>query len=61
MMLKIPNITNLATSTALTAVEIKIPDHNKYVTSPTAETFAAKTARVNLGSKSDIDYSVNRF
>ena len=31
---KIPNITNLATNTALTVVENKIPDHNKYVTTP---------------------------
>ena len=29
---KIPNITNLATTTALTAVENKIPDHSKYIT-----------------------------
>ena len=31
MMLKIPNITNLATSTALTAVEIKIPNVSNLV------------------------------
>ena len=30
-MLKIPNITNLATSTALTAVEIKIPNVSNLV------------------------------
>ena len=31
---KILNITNLATSTALTAVENKIPDHGKYTITP---------------------------
>ena len=31
---KIPDITNLATKTALTAVENKIPDHSKYITTP---------------------------
>ena len=29
-----PGITNLATNTALTAVENKTPDHSKYTTSP---------------------------
>ena len=30
-----PSITNLATTTtALTAVENKIPDHSKYITTP---------------------------
>ena len=31
---KIPNITNLATTTVLTAVENKVPDHSKSITSP---------------------------
>ena len=29
-----PNISKLATTTALTAVENKIPDHCKYITTP---------------------------
>ena len=29
-----PNITNLATAAALTAVEHKISDNNKYITTP---------------------------
>ena len=47
-----PSITNLATTTtALTAVENKIPDHSKYITTPdklkkfiklTAEKFCSK-------------------
>ena len=28
------NINNLSTATALTAIEIKIPDHSKYITTP---------------------------
>ena len=57
---KIPNITNLATTTtAVTAVENKIPDHSKYVTTPefnkiTAESFTARLAQANLASKNDI-------
>ena len=31
---KKPNITNLATDTVLTAVEHKVPDNNKYITTP---------------------------
>ena len=31
---KISNITNLVTNTALAAVENKIPDHSKYITTP---------------------------
>ena len=29
-----PNITNLGTTAGLTAVEHKIPDNNKYITTP---------------------------
>ena len=55
----IPNITNLATNTALTAVENKIPDHSKYIITSefnklTAENFDARLAQANLASKSDI-------
>ena len=44
---KIPNITNLATTTAATAAENKIPDHSKYISTPefnklTAEHFFCK-------------------
>ena len=50
--------TNLATTTALTAVENKILDHSKYIATPefnklTAEYFAARLAQANLASKSD--------
>ena len=50
--------TNLATTTALTAVESKILDHSKYIATPesnklTAEYFAARLAKANLASKSD--------
>ena len=31
---KLPNITNLATTTAYAAVENKIPGHSKYITTP---------------------------
>ena len=31
---EIPSITNSATTTALMPVEKKIPDHNKYITTP---------------------------
>ena len=56
---KTPNINNLATTTALTAVESKTPDRRKYITTPkfnkfTAENFAARLAQANLGSKIDI-------
>ena len=56
---KIPNITNLATTTVLTAFENKVPDRSKYITSPecnklTAENFAARLAQANLVSKNDI-------
>ena len=57
---KIPNITNLATAvTALTAVENKIPDHNKYITTPefdrlTAENFDARSAQAYLASENEM-------
>ena len=56
---KIPNITNLTTNTALTALENKIIDHSKYITTPefdklTVETFAAGLAQINFASKNDI-------
>ena len=54
---KIPNVTNLAT--ALTAVENKIPNHDKYITTPEFNTLAAQNytsrlAQANLASKNDI-------
>ena len=63
---KISNIANLATTTtALTAVENKIPNHGKYVTTPefnklTTETFAARLVQTNLASKNDIASFVKR-
>ena len=57
------NITNLATTTTTTAaviaVENKLLDHSKYITTPefnklTAETVAARLAQANLASKNDI-------
>ena len=49
----------LATTTALTAVENKIPDHSKYNTTLefnklTGENFSARLAQAKLSSKSDI-------
>ena len=57
--INMPHITNLATTAALTAIENKIPDHRKYITTPefnklTAENFAARLAQANLASKSNI-------
>ena len=51
-----PNITKLATTTALTAVENKILNHSTYITTSEfnklrAEKFAAKLAQENLASK----------
>ena len=45
------NNTNLAATTVLTAVENKIPDHSKYITTPefnklTAEYFPVRLAQV---------------
>ena len=62
---KIPHITNLATTTALTAIENKIPDHSKYITTPefnkiTAENFAARLSQTNLASKNDVAVLVNK-
>ena len=56
---EIPNITKLATNTALTVVEDKIPDQSKYITTPefnklTAENFTARLKQANLTTKSDI-------
>ena len=56
---KILNITNLATFTTFTAVENKIPDHSKYITTPefnkfTAENFAARLTQANLAGKGNI-------
>ena len=53
---KIPNITNLATTTVLTAVENEIPDHSKYIATLelnklTVENFTARLPKANLASK----------
>ena len=53
------NITDLATDTALTAIENKIPDRSKYITTVefynlTAETFTARLKQANLATKVDI-------
>ena len=62
---EIPSITNLATTTALTAIENKIPDHSKYITTPkfnelTAEHFTARLKQANLPTKGDITDFVKR-
>ena len=54
-----PNISNLATSTAVTAFDNKISDHSKYITIPefnklTVENFDARLAEANLARKTDI-------
>ena len=54
-----PSITNLATTTAFTAVENKIPDHSNYITTPEfnkvrAENVGSRIAQVNLASETDI-------
>ena len=54
-----------ATTTGVTAVENKIPDHSKYITTPefnevTAEDFTARLAQENLASKNDITNSVKK-
>ena len=56
---KISNITDLATATSLTAIEFKMPDHSKSITTPefnrlTAENFSARLAQENLESQNDI-------
>ena len=58
---KIPNITNLATNTAPTAVKDKIPDRSKYITTTefnklTVENFTARLKQGNLATKGDIVY-----
>ena len=60
-----PNITNLATATSLTAVENKRSDHSKYITTPefnksTAQNFAERLAQANLASKNDIANCVKK-
>ena len=61
---KLPNITNLATTTALTAVESKIPGHSKYITTTEfnklTANFAARFAQANLGSKNNITNFVKK-
>ena len=56
---KISDLTNLATNTALNAIETKIPDNSKYTTTPefnklTAENVALRVAQSELASKNDI-------
>ena len=56
---KIANNTNVATTTALTAVENEIPDHSKYISTPefnnlTTRRFAATLQQANLASKNNI-------
>ena len=60
-----PNITNLAT-TALTAVDNKVPDHSKYFTTSefsklTAENFTARLKQAKLATKGDIADFVKDF
>ena len=52
--------TDTAATTALTAVEIKIIDHSKYITSPefnklTTKHFTARLKQANLATKGHID------
>ena len=56
---EIPSITNLSITTALTSIENKIPDHNKYITTPEfnkliAGNFTARLNQVNSATKGDI-------
>ena len=60
-----PNITNLATNTTVPAVENKIPDQTKYITTPefsklTAENFTGTSKQANIATKSDIAYFVKK-
>ena len=48
---KIPNITNIATPTALTAVENKTPDHSKYITTPEFNTLLGENCAARLASQ----------
>ena len=45
---EIPSITNLATTAALAAVENKIPDHSKYITTPEFNRLTAKSFTLRL-------------
>ena len=57
---EIPSITNLVTTnTAFNAVENKIPNHSKYITTTefnnlTAETFTARLKQANVATKGDV-------
>ena len=57
---EIPSITNLVTTnTAFNAVENKIPNHSKYITTTefnnlTAETFTARLKQANVTTKGDV-------
>ena len=60
---KIPNITNLATNTPLTAFDYKITEHSTehsiYITTQkfnnlTAENFTARLKQANVANKGDI-------
>ena len=60
-------MTNLATTTttAFTAVENKIPEHSKYITTPefnklSEEKFAARLAQANLTSKNEISNLIKK-
>ena len=66
---KTPSITNLATTTtttALTAVENKIPHYSKYITTPEfnrlrAENFTERLNLANFATKGDIvDFTKNK-
>ena len=49
-----PSITNMATTTALTAVENKIPNHSKYTTTPEFKKLTVENFTANLATKGDI-------
>ena len=56
---EMPSINNLDITTALTAVENKIPNHSKYITTPkfnklAAENFTARLKQANVATKADI-------
>ena len=63
---EIPNTTNLATTTVLTAVENIIPDHSKYLTTPeinklTAQHFTVRLKQAKLAAEGDIaDFVINQ-
>ena len=65
---EILSITNLATNSANTAVENKIPDHSKYITAPefntlTAESFTArlKADITDFVKKADFDSNLKNL